>query len=352
MLSLLPFFNFGKLFLDISTLTTGRPSAITGTFSPGPGFPFAIAYEAVNQTLLPIYNDGQIPNPPVPIQSVYWLFFDIFLFSLLTWYFDAVVPNEYGASRGLLFFLESSYWKGASHKVNAQTWIKSVGGTPNIQPGTEPAVVHEVLKTLNHGNPCQLKIVHVRKEYKNKISLKDMCLSLRNGELFALLGQNGAGKSTLMNILSGLTPATSGDVLNNGYSVKDQMHVIKKFMGVCPQHNILAEDFTAREYLRLFAGLKGILDGELEKVIEERLDAVRLLSVADNQISTYSGGMKRRLSVVLSTIGDPLVCYMDEPTTGMDPINRRHVWKFIESFKKDRIVILTTHSMEEAEVVS
>lgn len=197
----------------------------------------------------------------------------------------------------------------------------------------------------------------MRKEFKTfsgkliTVGVRDVSLCLQRGELFALLGQNGAGKTTLMNMLSGLIRSTSGDALIMGYSVQSQMSVIRKKIGVCPQHDILFDELTPRNHIELYAGLKGVAQDEWDVLVNERLQAVRLLSVADSPVSSFSGGMKRRLSVMLATLGDPSVCYLDEPTTGMDPINRRHVWNFIEQFKLDRVIILTTHSMEEAEVL-
>lgn len=167
----------------------------------------------------------------------------------------------------------------------------------------------------------------------------------------ALLGQNGAGKSTTMNILSGLTPSTSGDALLYGKSVAHDMDAIRADMGICPQHDILFNDLTAEEHIELYAGLKGVPDAEMRQLTEERLEAVRLWNVKNQRAGTYSGGMKRRLSMVISTIGEPRIIFMDEPTTGMDPVNRRHVWSFVERFKKGRVIVLTTHSMEEADVL-
>ena len=94
------------------------------------------------------------------------------------------------------------------------------------------------------------------------------------------------------------------------------MHRIRRIMGVCPQHDILFDDLTAREHIRLYAGLKGVPSDSLEGLVQSRLSAVRLLKVADQRAGSYSGGMKRRLSMVISTIGDPQVVYLDEPTTG------------------------------------
>lgn len=114
-----------------------------------------------------------------------------------------------------------------------------------------------------------------------------------------------------------MTPATAGDALIYGLSTRNQMHRIRRLMGVCPQHDILFDDLTAREHIRLYAGLKGVPGDAIESLVQSRLSAVRLLKVADQRAGSYSGGMKRRLSMVISTIGDPKVIYLDEPTTGM-----------------------------------
>ena len=162
-----------------------------------------------------------------------------------------------------------------------------------------------------------IKIVHLRKEYTNwkktvtKTAVHDTCVAFENSKVFALLGQNGAGKSTTLNILSGLSPATNGDALIFGYSLKTQIHQIRQLMGVCPQHDILFNELTAREHIELYSGLKGVPSSEWTAIVEERLGAVKLLNVVDNPVASYSGGMKRRLSVVIATIGDPKVVFLD-----------------------------------------
>jgi ABC-type multidrug transport system ATPase subunit len=125
------------------------------------------------------------------------------------------------------------------------------------------------------------------------------------------------GKTSSINILSGLTPATAGDALIYNLSVKNQMHRIRKIMGVCPQHDILFDDLTAREHIELYAGLKGVPSSKHGELTEDRLVAVRLSTVANQRVGTYSGGMKRRLSMVIATIGDPRIIFLDEPTTGI-----------------------------------
>jgi len=136
------------------------------------------------------------------------------------------------------------------------------------------------------------------------------------------------------------------------YSVETEMDEIRRFTGVCPQHDILWDDLTAREHLDIFARLKSIPKEKRAQEIEDRLADVALTEVGDHLAGSYSGGMKRRLSVAISSIGDPRIIFMDEPTTGMDPLSKRHVWDLIQELKKSRVIILTTHSMEEADVLA
>ncbi|KAK6097421.1 hypothetical protein MT418_003039 [Batrachochytrium dendrobatidis] len=361
-MGLMPFFNFGKCFLDISTLTTGKLSDLTGTYIPGPGLSWSSIYTPISATLLPAYSDGITPKIPALIVSWYFLIFDIIFYGVLTWYFDRVIPDEYGSSLVPWFFIQPTYWGLESQKqrkVDREDWLDEVMATSAREKmeREDSDVLVERSRALSAAFWPAAKIVHLRKVYtsyfgkEEKIAIKDLCLTFEEGKLLALLGQNGAGKSTTMNILSGLTPSTLGDGYMYGYSVFYQMHHIRKIMGVCPQHDVLFPDLTAREHIYLYAGLKGVPRDQWDILVDERLHAVRLLKVADHRSKTYSGGMKRRLSLVISTLGDPKIVFLDEPTTGMDPVNRRHVWSFIEKFKQGRVIVLTTHSMEEADVL-
>ncbi|KAI8909840.1 hypothetical protein EDD86DRAFT_247174 [Gorgonomyces haynaldii] len=359
-LSILPFFNFGRMFLDITTLTTGSYDALTNTYIPGPGFPWSQLYDKIDEKLLPLYGDNLPPNLPPPVQTWYILLLNVVGYWLLTWYLDNVIPNEFGYKRPIWFFLTLDYWGLKKHSAtNIKEW-QTKNSKQIFPPETkeDQDVTSERQKALDENYHPALKIVNLQKEYKNltnrknnKLAVKGVCYTVEQGTLLALLGQNGAGKSTTISMLSGLTPATNGDALIFNYSVRTQMNEIRKIMGICPQHDILFDDLTAREHIELYAGLKGVPKSEWKDLIEQRLQMVRLLSVADVRAGTYSGGMKRRLSLVISTIGDPQIVFMDEPTTGMDPVNRRHVWSFVEEFKKERVIVLTTHSMEEADVL-
>jgi ABC-type multidrug transport system ATPase subunit len=157
-------------------------------------------------------------------------------------------------------------------------------------------VVAERKRALDPNFFPALKIVNMRKVYKNwgaesdKVAVRNSNFVVEEGKLLALLGQNGAGKSTTISMLSGLTPASSGDALIYNLSVKDSILSIRKIMGICPQHDILFDDLTAREHIQLYAGLKGVPENQWEPLIKERLHMVRLLTVADVRAGTYSGG--------------------------------------------------------------
>lgn len=123
-------------------------------------------------------------------------------------------------------------------------------------------------------------------------------------------------------------------------------------MGVVPQFDILWGELTAGEHMRMFCKIKGIPDEDIEQVTEDLLKDVGLSDVLNARTYSFSGGMKRRLSVAISAIGDPKIIFMDEPTTGMDPVSRRDVWTLIQKLKKNKVIILTTHAMEEADILS
>ncbi|KAG5522832.1 hypothetical protein RHGRI_034846 [Rhododendron griersonianum] len=149
----------------------------------------------------------------------------------------------------------------------------------------------------------------------------------------------------------GLIKPTSGMAYVEGLDIRTQMDEIYTSMGVCPQHDLLWETLTGREHLLFYGRLKNLKGSALSQAVEESLKSVNLFhgGVADKMAGKYSGGMKRRLSVAISLIGDPKVVYMDEPSTGLDPASRNNLWNVVKRAKQDRAIILTTHSMEEAE---
>ncbi len=209
----------------------------------------------------------------------------------MTWYLDQVLPNEFGARLHPLFFLNKSYWYGNPKSLDRTTWLNNqmVDAMPPPKRIDRDVLKHR-LHALNSGTEAAIQIVHLRKEFKKKSCVKGICLALPEGELFALLGQNGAGKTTTMNMLCGLATPTSGDALVLGNSIRSQMDLIRKQMGVCPQYDTLFQEMTAEQHILLFAGLKGVDRSHWNALVEERLKAVRLYDVKDDKVSTFSGG--------------------------------------------------------------
>lgn len=182
-------------------------------------------------------------------------------------------------------------------------------------------------------------------------AVKNLYLSVGQNEMLALLGHNGAGKTTLLNMLTGLLSPSAGTARFFGFDLQEDLEEIRKIVGYCPQNNVLWEELTAREHLTLFATLKNITKELIPAAVTAKLQEVELEVVADCPVSSFSGGMKRRLSVAIAGTGNPGVIFLDEPTTGLDPISRRFVWELIKNLKLGRAIIMTTHSMDEAEIL-
>ncbi|PVZ98997.1 hypothetical protein BB558_004991 [Smittium angustum] len=364
-LMIIPPFNFGVIFVCISLLSAGSLDAITGTFTPGPGFKWANLYKPLPPGFIQSINvNGDVPPVPSPSYFFNVLLVNAIAFLVITWYMDNVVPNHYGASKPFYFFLSPKYWwsifssSKTSDEFSIQAWINNLAAARPPFSGEDPDVTAERKAVLDTNAPYAVRIVDLNKVFKSGVfsrkkftAVDSTCLGLQEGEILALLGQNGAGKSTTMNILSGVMNKTAGDALFYGVPLNDQRS-IRSMLGICPQHDILFDELNAVEHVKLYAGLKGLPQTEIDRLLDEGLYAVRLQTVRNRPIRTYSGGMKRRLSVLIATIGNPKIAFFDEPTTGMDPVNRRHVWRYLERFKRGRVIILTSHSMEEADVLS
>ncbi|CAA7031237.1 unnamed protein product [Microthlaspi erraticum] len=210
-----------------------------------------------------------------------------------------------------------------------------------LEPSTRYAIVCDNLKMVypsRDGNPP-------------KVAVHGLSLAVPSGECFGMLGPNGAGKTSFINTMIGLVKPTSGSAFVQGLDICSDMDRVYTSMGVCPQHDLLWETLTGREHLLFYGRLKNLKGSDLNKAVEESLKSVNLFreGVADKPSGKYSGGMKRRLSVAISLIGSPKVVYMDEPSTGLDPSSRMNLWTVIKRAKKHSAIILTTHSMEEAE---
>ncbi len=195
-----------------------------------------------------------------------------------------------------------------------------------------------------------IKVVNLLKKFDDLIAVNDLSFEVKSGEIFGLLGPNGAGKSTTINIMTGLLHQTSGTAVIGGYDIKNKAHKVRELIGVCPQEPAFYPYLTGRENVEFFGNLHGMPKKFLKQRTDELLEMVGLVEGATRQAGKYSGGMIRRISLVMALINDPKIAFLDEPTVAMDVQSRRATWDFIKKLKtQGKTVILTTHYIEEAE---
>ena len=192
---------------------------------------------------------------------------------------------------------------------------------------------------------------HLTKIYPKITAVDDLNLSVREGELFALLGVNGAGKTTTVKMLCTLTEPTSGDALLLGKSILHDSEEVKKRIAVSPQETAVAPNLTVFENLLLIAGAYGFPKKESLEKSESIAKQFGLDSVRSRRAGKLSGGWQRRLSLAMALICDPKILFLDEPTLGLDVLARADLWEMIRALKGKVTTILTTHYMEEAEAL-
>ncbi|XP_057605512.1 phospholipid-transporting ATPase ABCA3-like [Hippopotamus amphibius kiboko] len=272
------------------------------------------------------------------------LLFDAFLFGLLTWYVDAVFPGKYGVPKPWYFFLQKGYWLGKATSIRKK----------------EDTQLHNVIQSAYfEDEPVDLvagiRIQHLHKEFilqnMTVIAIEDLSLNLYEGQITVLLGHNGAGKTTTLSILTGFYRPTSGKVYINGYDISKDMLQVRKSLGLCPQDDILFSDLTVSEHLYFYCVIKGVPPEIRPKEINKMLTAFGLLEKSDALAKSLSGGMKRKLSIIIALIGGSKVVILDEPTSGMDPVSRRFTWDVLQQHKQNRTILLTTHHMDEADIL-
>ena len=195
-----------------------------------------------------------------------------------------------------------------------------------------------------------IKINNLTKKYKEKLAVDNLNLEIKTGELFSLLGTNGAGKTTTIKMISTLILPTSGTININGLDIIKDREKFKRIINISPQETAIAPNLTVLENLYFMAGIYEIK--KAKEKINELIKLFKLEEVLNQKAKTLSGGYQRKLSIAISLINDPEILFLDEPTLGLDVISRRELWHIIENLKGKITIILTTHYMEEAEILS
>lgn len=195
-----------------------------------------------------------------------------------------------------------------------------------------------------------ISVSNLSKRFNKILAVDNLSLEIPSGEIFGLLGENGAGKTTTIRIMTMLENADTGNICINNHCINGDSLFVKKLIGVVPQHFNLDVDLTARENLILHARLHHLAEAERTERANELLKFVDLENRADDMVSKFSGGMKRRLMIARALMHKPSVLFLDEPTVGLDPQVRRKLWDLIRKMNSDNMtVLLTTHYIEEAD---
>lgn len=358
LINLYPPIQFAKIYADVNELTkatlvtTNNITVETyGTYSWDMLYDQTASYVVANRSSLNCPTGWPVADCyyriPTTSASLDWMAITCVIFLVLAWYLSQVFPGEHGRAQRPWFIVDPRYWIPAQYLPRFQP----VPFQPLFDSSVDEDVKDFVQQMQGAPGEYAVRIEGLVKKYGQFRAVNGLSVGMRRGEVFALLGHNGAGKTSAIKVVTGMTRATGGDAILSGFSIGTDMDAIRQFMGVCPQHDILWDDLTAREHLWLTGKFKGLGGRELDQLIISSLEDVKLGRVVDVPAGRYSGGMKRRLSVAISAMASPDVVLLDEPTTGMDPMNRKHVWDMIRKLKTKCAVILTTHSMEEADAL-
>ena len=202
------------------------------------------------------------------------------------------------------------------------------------------------------GSSFAIQTFGLSKTFGDLVAVDGIDLSVESGELFSVLGPNGAGKTTTIKMLCCLLRPTGGTATIMGQDIREDPLAVKKVIAVSPQETAIAENLNAWENLSLMAGMHGIGKVRTRHRSEELLETMALTGRAGDRAKKYSGGMKRRLSIAMALVSDPLVLFLDEPTIGLDPQSRRGMWEHIAGLKGETTIVLTTHYLEEADALA
>ncbi|CAK4636092.1 unnamed protein product [Aphanomyces euteiches] len=286
------------------------------------------------------------------ITTLYMLIIDSILYTLLGMYLERVIPKDYGVTEKWYFPLLPSYWRTKSAKatpmIQHETSVEVEIHNDNFEP-----VGADLKQQERIGEAFQIN--NLRRVFPvpggEKVAVKGMNLTMYKNQITCLLGHNGAGKTTLISMLTGMIPVTSGDATINGLSLSKNLSQIRQSLGMYPQHDVLYPELTVQEHLMFYGKIKGYSGEALKTEVDNKIVEVGLTEKRNVYSNELSGGMKRKLSLAIALLGDSKIVFLDEPTSGMDPYSRRSSWEIIMNNRPNRIVVLTTHFMDEADIL-
>jgi len=273
-----------------------------------------------------------------------WMVIDIVVFFVLALYLDQVLPSEFGIRKHPLLCLHRNKKKRTRKVSILETEAEGIL--------EENQNVEEADPTLKIQDTKQesVMIEKLKKIYSNgKLAVDEVSYNMYKGQIFVLLGHNGAGKTSTISMITGLYPPTSGTVNIFGLNIQKDLDEIRKVMGICPQHDVLFDNLTVKEHLEMFAIFKGMNPSEIPAEVKKLIIDLDLQEKKNYLAKNLSGGQKRKLSIAIAFIGGSKFIILDEPTSGMDTSARRRLWDMLKNYKHGRVVLLTTHFMDEAD---
>ncbi|XP_051046373.1 glucosylceramide transporter ABCA12 [Phodopus roborovskii] len=288
---------------------------------------------------------------------------DSFIYFFIAWYVRNVFPGTYGMAAPWYFPVLPSYWKErfgcteVKHEKSNGLMFTNIM-MQNTNPSANKTSPDCAFPSNIEPEPKDLQVgvaLHgVTKMYGSKTAVQNLNLNFYEGHITSLLGPNGAGKTTTISMLTGLFGASAGTIFVYGKNIKTDLNTVRKNMGVCMQHDVLFSYLTTKEHLLLYGSIKvpHWTKTQLHDEVKRTLKDTGLYSHRHKRVGTLSGGMKRKLSISIALIGGSRVVILDEPSTGVDPCSRRSIWDVISKNKTARTIILSTHHLDEAEVLS
>ncbi|KAE8576215.1 hypothetical protein XENTR_v10004104 [Xenopus tropicalis] len=346
---------FITLFLSAVGLVLLRkdfPQALAVLLSIFPQFAFAVGLLQsvhMDSDLEGVYFSDLMGDSSHMLSCFISLVLDSVFYMILTLYFEKVLADKHGVKHEPLFFLKASYWsKEKPSPLMGQTDYSGesslgdfVEKVPDDLHGKEAIRIHGVKKTFSDKD-------------KSTEALRGLDLNIYEGQITALLGHSGAGKTTLLNILSGMYPASGGSATICNYKLSNMRHLeeIKKRVGFCPQGDIKFDPLTVKENLMVFAMIKGIPTKQVAHKVQKVLSDLQMNDIENTEAITLSGGQRRKLTFGIAILGDPQVLLLDEPTAGLDPCSRHHVWTILKENKADRVTLFSTQFMDEADILA
>ena len=256
-------------------------------------------------------------------------------------YVEQIFPGEFGVPKKWNFIFTTQFWCGERDYI----------GVEDIPNGHIERSNPDAFEPEPSGKHVGLQVKNLKKKFGNRMAVNGLSVNMYEDEITVLLGHNGAGKTTTISMLTGMFPPTAGTAIINGSDIRTNIEGARMSLGVCPQHNVLFDDLTVAEHLIFFSRLKGLKGDDIQKEVDKYVRMIELENKANVASKKLSGGMKRKLSVCCALTGNTKVVLCDEPSSGMDPSARRQLWDLLQSEKIGRTLLLTTHFMDEADVL-